>query len=430
MGFHLFKSSEKLTIPDNKEELLKKPYTKFDPEFVYVPLSRNGKPLREIRGVGDYVARGTLLALDDDNFPIYSSVSGYIKDKKEMDFANGHMMALVIQNDHKHTFELRKPLGKVADVSKEEIYKTIKYSGCIGFGGAGFPTYKKYQKPAQYLFINAVECEPYLACDYLMGISHINLVFAAIPYLLKLTGAKKVYFVAKERHELLIEEAINESKKHPSYHVEVVKVPDVYPMGYERSIISYVLHKKYDKLPIEVGAIVNNIYTYMMLGERFIYGTVPVSRCITVAGLVKRPQSVLTPAWTLASDLIKFCGGRSTKRPTMVVDGGPMAGKAHRNDFVTCLETNGVLVFRDKYVRPEPCWHCGDCCSNCPMDLQPVQIQMALKNKDIDRLITLEADKCINCGLCSYVCPAHIDVSNNVQIAKALVIKAKRGEKK
>ena len=430
MSFHLFKSSEKLTIPSNKEELLKQPYTKFDPEFVYVPLSRNGKSLKEIRSVGDYVARGTLLALDDDKFPIYSSVSGYIKEKKEMEFANGHMQAFVIQNDHKQTFELREPLGKVSEVSKEEIYKAIKYSGCIGFGGAGFPTYKKYQKPAQYLIINAVECEPYLACDYLMGISHIGLVFAAIPYLLKLTGAQKVFFVAKEDRELLIEEVINESKKHRNYCVEVVKVPDAYPMGYERSIVSYVLHKTYDKFPIEVGAIVNNIYTYMMLGERFLYGTVPVTRCLTVAGLVKKPQSVLAPAWTLASDLIKFCGGRSTKKPTIVVDGGPMTGHAHRQDFVTCLQSNGVLVFRDVHERAEPCWHCGDCCSHCPMDLQPVQIQMALKRKDIDRLIALNADKCINCGLCSYVCPAHIDVSNNVQIAKALVIKAKRGEKK
>ena len=430
MGFHLFKSSQQLTIPSNKEDILKKPYVEFDPEYVYIPLSRGGRQLKEIRRVGDYVARGTLLAIDNDDFPIYSSVSGYIQEKKSMEFADGKMMAFVIKNDHIHTFEIRKPLPKVAESTKEEIFDAIKDSGCIGFGGAGFPTYKKYQKPAQYLIINAVECEPYLASDYMMGNAYMELVFAAVPYLLKLTGARRVFFVVKEERKLLAEIASDASKKHSEYGVEIVRVPDTYPMGYERNIVSYVIHKKYEKLPLEVGAIVNNIYTYMMLGERFLYGTVPVTRCITVAGLVKNPQTVLAPAWVLASDLINFCGGRTTKRPTKVIDGGPMTGKAHLQDYVTCLQSNGVIVLRNLSDRAEPCWHCGDCCSHCPANLQPVQIQMALKRKDIKRLIELRADECVNCGLCSYVCPAHIDVTNNVQMARALVIQAKRGEKK
>lgn len=430
MSFHLFKSSRQLAIPSLKEQTIKKPYVEFEPEYVYVPLSRNGKALTETRRIGDYVARGTLLALDDDDFPIYSSVSGHIQEKKMMDFANGRMMAFVIKNDHQHTFELRNPLPKPAECSPEDIFKAIKDSGSIGLGGAGFPTYRKYTKKADYLIINAVECEPYLTCDNVMGVSHMDLVFAALPYLVRLTGAKRVYFAAKEDHQLLLQEAENQASIHNELGVEIVRVPNVYPMGYERSLVRYILHKEYDSLPIEVGAIVNNICTIMMLGERFLYGTVPVTRCLTVAGLVNKPQSVFTPAWVLASDLIDFCGGRTTKKPTFVIDGGPMTGRAHREDYVTCLQSNGVLVFKDKETRSEPCWHCGDCCNNCPMDLQPVQIQMALKRKDIKRLIELKADKCINCGLCSYVCPAHIDVSNNVQIARGLVLQAKRGEKK
>ncbi|MFA6624832.1 MAG: 4Fe-4S dicluster domain-containing protein, partial [Bacilli bacterium] len=77
----------------------------------------------------------------------------------------------------------------------------------------------------------------------------------------------------------------------------------------------------------------------------------------------------------------------------------------------------------------DPCWHCGECCSQCPMDLQPVQIQMALVSNDLERMIALDADKCVGCGLCSYVCPSRIDVTQNVLKAKALVIKAKKERK-
>ena len=433
MGFHLFKSDRCLKIDGHKEETINKPLVTFEPDFVYIrAVDRGLNPLQGLPSVGDKVKRGTLLGKDErDSFPSYSPVSGEVASHENVFLADGHSYdCLKIKNDKEGTWETQTKFKSAEEATKEEILAHIKDSGIIGFGGAGFPTYRKYQlkADADCLIINAVECEPYLTSDYLLGISNMEKVFKIIPYLLKLSGAKKVYFAVKKDRPLLIEEAEATAASHPDIPFEVKALPDRYPMGYERNIVREIVHKEYDMLPIEAGAIVNNLSTYIGLGEYFSEGKVPVIKSITVSGEVNDPKTVLTPYGVLSDDLINFCGGAKNEK-YKVICGGPMCGNAMDSSFALLLQGNGLVVMDNIQTLGDPCWHCGECCSQCPMDLQPVQIQMALVSNDIERMIALDADKCVGCGLCSYVCPSRIDVTQNVLKAKALVIKAKKERK-
>ncbi len=47
----------------------------------------------------------------------------------------------------------------------------------------------------------------------------------------------------------------------------VAAVPDVYPMGWERVLVREIMHAEYEKLPGEVGAIVNNATTAIAFGD-------------------------------------------------------------------------------------------------------------------------------------------------------------------
>ena len=47
-----------------------------------------------------------------------------------------------------------------------ELKKRIADAGCVGAGGAGFPTAVKVAEGADSLIINAAECEPLLYTDY------------------------------------------------------------------------------------------------------------------------------------------------------------------------------------------------------------------------------------------------------------------------
>ena len=255
-------------------------------------------------------------------------------------------------------------------------------------------------------------------------------LFYALPYLLKLTGAKRIFFAVKKDREALIQAAKIEARKKGNRDLPfVIKLlPDRYPMGYERSIVREILHKEYKALPIEAGAVVNNLYSLMSLGRRFVLGQVAVDRCVTVSGEVFAPKDLLVPYGALASELINRCGGPKLEQ-FVLINGGPMCGNAHESDYVTMLQSNGVLLLKPMNNKPEPCWHCGMCIDNCPMGLQPVQIQLALKSGNVERIRKLDAAMCVNCGLCSFVCPSKIDVAANIQKAKELLRKSTSTQK-
>jgi electron transport complex protein RnfC len=88
--------------------------------------------------------------------------------------------------------------------------------------------------------------------------------------------------------------------------------------------------------------------------------------------------------------------------------------------------TNGITVFADKdsyQIEPTACIHCGRCVSACPLGLNPIGYARALniESKE-ERMARLEAERvnlCMECGCCSYVCPAHRPLIQNNKICKA-----------
>lgn len=427
MSFHLFRSSEATHIPGKKEQTVNQPYETLEPEYVYIPaVDGRGNPLNNALSVGISVKKGTLLGTRaPDDFPIYSSVAGVIEDIRPVLTASGREQScFVIKNSKADEWEVKNPLP--LDASNEEIIQAIKDSGVIGFGGAGFPTYRKFNsgKPVDYIIVNAIECEPFLTTDYIYGAEQCDSLFDALPYLLKLTGAKEVAFCTKKDKPALIEACKKGMEKHPDLPVKLYLSQDRYPMGYERNLVTLVTKRQYMNIPIEAGCIVDNIYTLISLGVFFKTGKVPTLRCITVAGEIPHPRNVLTPYGALASDLIGELP-QDEENKLKYINGGPMNGNAiDTPSYATLLQTNGVIVMKKENRRAEPCWHCGNCCDSCPMDLQPVQIQMALKKNDLKRMKELHAERCCGCGLCSYICPSRIEVSQNVMKAKAIVLQA------
>ena len=87
--------------------------------------------------------------------------------------------------------------------------------------------------------------------------------------------------------------------------------------------------------------------------------------------------------------------------------------------------SNSLLVFDEKSsVLPDPsvCIRCGRCIDKCPINISVPNVDIALKEKDEDRraelLIKTGVRQCVDCGCCSYVCPAHRHLLQSNQNAK------------
>ena len=99
--------------------------------------------------------------------------------------------------------EWEESIDRTPDIKREctleskEIVDKLKAMGVVGLGGATFPTHIKYSiapdKKAEYLIINAVECEPYLTSDHRVMMEHAEEICIGVSILRKALGVPNAY---------------------------------------------------------------------------------------------------------------------------------------------------------------------------------------------------------------------------------------------
>ncbi len=429
----LFLGSMKHHIPGKKELTEHGEVVRLLPKKeAYIPLIAGRTTDFDILvSEGDTVKVGTKLAVTQSGFyvPIYSSVSGTYKGiVKRMHNSLRPQNHMVIELDgEQSSTQAFSPLD-YKTATREECVDFVKEAGIVGLGGAGFPTYVKYGKPegVECVIINAVECEPYITADYKNMMENTTSLVTGCDIMKKMANVNTVYICIKESHPDLIQK-VKESLGNTT-GIEVKPVPDMYPMGWERVLVREVLHREYNMLPAEAGAIVGNASTAIAIADAFTKGEAIHDKYVTFSGEgLKQPTNVCVPVGTPVSEIIEAIGGYATEDARLIA-GGPMMGKTIVNDmFVIDRAMNAVTVLGHKADDAIACLRCGRCSDHCPSGLQPVRISDAVKANDLDEMIKRGASSCIECGLCTYVCPSHIDVTENVRKAKRVIaLKSKK----
>ena len=80
----------------------------------------------------------------------------------------------------------------------------LRAAGVVGAGGAGFPAYVKASGKAEYVLVNAAECEPLLKKDQKLLEYYPEKVFDGLELMMRSTGASKGVVGIKKKHEKII----------------------------------------------------------------------------------------------------------------------------------------------------------------------------------------------------------------------------------
>lgn len=400
------------------------------PETVSIPMSQHmGAPCEPLVSVGDKVKVGQKIG-DSNAFmstPVHSSVSGNVIAIDDFLFSNGRVCKnIIIECDGKQTKsdDVKPPV--ITD--KTSLIKAVKESGCCGLGGAGFPTHVKLnfdenKIPIDSLVINAAECEPYITSDYREMIENPDDVLNGIKTIQNTLKIEKVYICIESNKPKAIELLTKMTANDDS--IQIVKLSTLYPQGAEKVIAYNATGRiiKEGELPSNQGIIVMNVSTAAFLNRYFKTGMPLTRRRITISGdAVKSPCNVKVPIGTSIAELLKYAKCEEDKAEK-ILTGGLMMGMCIYDINTPIIKTNNAILALKKQRKKVQtnCIRCGRCINACPMGLMPTELEKAYKNKDIELLKSLKVNLCMNCGSCSYVCPAKRNLAETNQLAKLLI---------
>ena len=407
-------------------------------------LQHIGAPATPVVKAGDKVYVGTLIA--EANGPIsaniHSSVSGTVKKIDAYIRANGKKCdSIIIESDGEMTPD--PAIAPPTVTSFEELSEAARAAGLVGLGGAGFPTSAKLDprkiSSIDTLIINAAECEPYITSDTRTMLDDSDLVKEGVELILNLSGIKNaVIGIEKNKPAAIAKmtEVFGDDAR-----VKIERLPSLYPQGGEKILIKNVTGRAVPegKLPSDVGVLLLNVTTVAFLAKYVKTGMPLVEKRITVDGsAVKNPCNLIVPVGMRYADVFEAAGGFS-EEPGKVLHGGPMMGVAVFSlDTPLVKNNNAITALNRKDAEPKKatnCIHCGRCVSNCPMGLNPTAFAKAMGlSDDADRAERLDDGRinlCIECGCCSFVCPAKRPLVETNKLAKAALrdYKAKKADK-
>ena len=423
---------------DNKQFSAHQPITECPlPKQAIIPLVQHiGAPAQAVVKEGDKVKVGELLAQAGGfvSANICSPVSGTVTkigDWTDAWGAPGQAIYIDVQGDEWLPEIDRTPeLVQACTLEPKAIIDKISAAGIVGLGGACFPTQVKLLPPpgkkAEVLIVNGVECEPYLTCDHQLMLEHGEAIIVGIEILKRALGVDRAIIGIENNKKDAIEHMTKLTQT--KLGIEVMPLKLKYPQGGEKQLIDACIGRQVPSgaLPIEVGAVVDNVATIYAVYEAVQKNKPLISRVMTVTGKnVTKPGNYCVRFGTPIEEVIALAGGVPVDTGK-IIGGGPMMGRAmdHIENMPANKRLSGLLFLPEaESIRPEEenCIRCGKCVQACPMGLEPYLLQRMSQLEMWEECEKHDVMDCIDCGCCVFTCPAHRRLLDGIRPAKAKV---------
>lgn len=438
----LFTFKKGVHPPHGKYLSEKKEIVDIEPKGILVfPMAQHiGAPAECLVKKGDHVLVGQKIgqAKGFISANIHCSVSGTVKKIDQVLLPSGNKAsAVVVENDYQYE-EVEFPSNKdYKEMSKEEIIELVKEAGIVGVGGACFPANVKLAPPPDKkidsIILNGAECEPYLTCDHRIMLEETDKIVGGLQIILHMYPEAKGY-IGIENNKPDAIKAMEEAVKDID-NIYVMPLQTKYPQGAEKQLI-YAVNKRevpVGRLPADVGCIVQNVATVSDIYNAVIKGIPAIYNVVTVTGeAIAEPKNMRIRMGMSFKELVEECGGFQ-EEPVKVISGGPMMGMTIATLDVPAIKgCSGILALTKAQVtlsEEDNCIRCGKCVDACPMDLIPSKLDSLSRRDENEEFEKWNGLACIECGCCSYGCPAKRHLLQSIRTTKRAVLAEKRKKK-
>lgn len=422
-------------------------------EMVFPMLQHLGAPCTPVVEKGERVLLGQRLGEAGGalSAPVYSSVSGTVKAVEPRLVSGGSRpLSVVVEADggegldsqETHPDIIGKGIEDYKSLSREDILERIKNAGIVGQGGAGFPAHIKLNPPADKrvdtLILNAAECEMYLTSDHRVLLEETDVLLRGLKILsiLHPEASIRIGIEANKADAIaLLKKKIAEDPE-LSKKAQLAELETRYPQGSEKQLIKVCTGRevKSGTLPADSGCIVHNVDTVVGIERAIVRGRPIMRRIVTLTGgALQNPGNYKVRLGMSFQQLIDASGGFKSE-PTKIIAGGPMMGMAVYTTEIPIVKTNGGILCLTAEEAPvpkeDPCIRCTRCVQVCPIGLMPLTLNVNAIKNDEEAFVKNNGMDCIECGACSYICPAKRHLVQTIRFQKRQILAARQAAAK
>ncbi|HPF38008.1 MAG TPA: 4Fe-4S dicluster domain-containing protein [Phycisphaerae bacterium] len=406
-----------LYLPDRKASLARRPIQTLHPEGpLHVPLTvRRDLPTEPVVRPGDRVVLGQALsrAANDQAVGVHAPCAGTIEALKrvwtvEDGFLPGAILSPDGSNertrqhqgwDNESIIVQLAENGVVCDTPRAPLHVVMREAISAGVTD---------------LIVNAMETEPYLTADLRTLVEFPGRMIDTTCELADALGVSRAILAVPFRHRRVVRRLQSEAA---GRYVEIVALSNPYPQCHPVMLLKAVLDREVapGASIFTEDAIVLPMATVRRASDALLSDLPTTHALMTVAGdIVEHAGTYRVPIGTRLSDLAKRVG--LVAPAAQVIYGGPLTGSAFGyEEAVVTPDSKALLLFgRADISRPVPCVRCGWCVEDCPVGIDPPAL-MRLETESVcsdQKRTSLRA--CIECGLCSHVCPSRLPLSETI----------------
>jgi Na(+)-translocating NADH:ubiquinone oxidoreductase A subunit len=437
------------------------------PLSVAIPLFQGfGVSLEPKVSVGDKVSAGQIIASNDAKIssPVHSSISGRVSAIKKMNYFKREVTMVVIEADGSDDYKkLEGFSSRWGKLSSQQIQELLYKSGVTSLDREGIPTSFKTSiigpNEVEDLIIHGVSSEAYnISLKVLLSGKNLFNFVEGIKILKKVMPKARVHLALSCKERKILERI----KKLATGldNLNIYPIVPKYPQGYDEVLVPTLLGKKfpYGYSAANIGIVVLNIQAILHAYEAVAEGKPLIERTIALCGPGFKDNLHLKVK--VGTSLEQVLKGQLKPGPLRIV----------LNSLITSLELNDLSlpvsrVFSQLIAIPEdnrrklltflrpgidtdscsrtflssffkrsklattnlrgeerPCLQCGYCLKVCPVSIMPTVIDRYIKFGINETLMQHGIFNCIECNLCSYVCPSKVPLSQNLKTAKRKLI--------
>ena len=309
--------------------------------------------------------------------------------------------------------------GDIAPSERGSWIEEIRHAGIWAdrWGSPDLTTqlHQTLRRPVDTVVCNVLDADRAMPLQSVVADTCAAELAAGVALLTKLAGSERAWVVvdrlAPEGFQADLRAAVEKSG------ARLVPLANDYPQAHPTLLLHALLGRRLppDHLPTDAGALVVDAATAVAVGrfsqKREPMLTVPLA---VYDGAAARTHYAWAPVGAALRDVLEhlgIAGGAVTLRGgapprDLRLSGSAVTGGAELTVYVTPAEPD---------INPDPCIRSGWCVEGCPVRIHPAGLLEAAQNNDAELADEYGLAACIECGICSYVCPSRLPLLEGIR---------------